>query len=536
MKKIFLILTVIAYSYAANSQPCSQTTCNVCTPNGSSVNACAENDDNFPLHQRQAYDAYYGALPGVINLIMPTNGYPTSSTAQYNCHGYAWHMKPNAAPSDYRWMSYGSGSINLEKYWLDGSYLEVTKEIHPGIVYYSSNDHSAVTTGISGVYESKWNQYSLLRHQWNIFMNYQINQSSLRYFVDVRNIGSGRPISYASIGINGPNSIKDATTYSLDITPGQGVSWSLSSNTYFSVSANDTQATVTPNAQGIINQQSVSLYATVKGVLFTKTIQALPATISGSYHLCTGSNYTFTASAPSGISWNCSLNLSVTPGANNTATVKGNSAGAGWVSILLNGTELKKVDVWVGPPVITGISGPQNPQTYTPYSFTTQLQNTLAKPTSYYFNVSGGSYYMETGGTNWEHVAYITFYEKETYSITAIAYYPCGQSNVYYTYVTVGNRGGASIAYPNPVSDILFVDLDAYAEQQGQLINAGQRANITYDVRLYDMNGILQLQQKAKSGIVQFDVSNLPDGNYFLHIYDGLSNVPSIMQIIVRRQ
>jgi len=521
MKKIFFILTVLAYSYLTNAQ--------VQTPNGSNILASPGNDINFPLQKRLDTDAVYRAKSGVIEVIMPSNGY-TSSTEQYNCHGYAWHMHPNAALTEYTWMEQIVG--NIEKYWLDGSYVEVTGEIHPGIVLYTDPSHSAITTSTPGEYISKWGPNPLIRHKWNNLEGFIMNQTTLRYFVKTSHIGNVVP--YASIGINGPDSINNATNYSLNITPGQNVLWSPTSNNYFTVSTNDTQATVTPTALGISGNQSMTLSAMVKGKTFTKNIKVLPAKISGPYHLCNGNNYTFTAVAPNGITWGQSANLTVTQGANNTATVKGTSSGAGWVSINLGGQVLDKVDVWVGLPVITGLSGPLNPQTYTPYSFTV-LKHAVDKPTSYYFNVSGGNYYMETGGQNWEHVAYITFYEEETYTVTAIAYNPCGQSNVYYTYVNVGSRGGLAYAYPNPVSDMLYIDLDIFAEQQGHNITERQRQNLTYDVRLYDMQGYLQRQQKAMGGIIQFNVANLPAGNYFLHIYDGLSNVPTVLQIIVRR-
>ena len=40
-------------------------------------------------------------------------------------------------------------------------------------------------------------------------------------------------------------------------------------------------------------------------------------------------------------------------------------------------------------------------------------------------------------------------------------------------------------------------------------------------------------QTTAKGGIVQFDVSNLPYGIYFVHIYDGINNDPEIVKVII---
>ena len=38
----------------------------------------------------------------------------------------------------------------------------------------------------------------------------------------------------------------------------------------------------------------------------------------------------------------------------------------------------------------------------------------------------------------------------------------------------------------------------------------------------------------AKSGKVQFNVSNLPNGFYYLHIYENINEKPTIQQIIVK--
>ena len=53
------------------------------------------------------------------------------------------------------------------------------------------------------------------------------------------------------------------------------------------------------------------------------------------------------------------------------------------------------------------------------------------------------------------------------------------------------------------------------------------------DVRLYDGQGNLLRQQKTKGGTVQFNVANLPDGIYYLHVYDVINGKPEMLQIMV---
>jgi len=41
-------------------------------------------------------------------------------------------------------------------------------------------------------------------------------------------------------------------------------------------------------------------------------------------------------------------------------------------------------------------------------------------------------------------------------------------------------------------------------------------------------------QTYTKDGTVQFNVANLPNGFYYLHIYDGVNDTPKIQQIVVQ--
>jgi hypothetical protein len=86
--------------------------------------------------------------------------------------------------------------------------------------------------------------------------------------------------------------------------------------------------------------------------------------------------------------------------------------------------------------------------------------------------------------------------------------------------------------YPNPVSDVLTIDIDEFTFE-----NTSQtQAEMTYDIRMYDSRGSLVRRQIIKRGKVEFDVSKLAEGVYFLHIYDGVNEKPSKEQIIVKRK
>jgi hypothetical protein len=81
---------------------------------------------------------------------------------------------------------------------------------------------------------------------------------------------------------------------------------------------------------------------------------------------------------------------------------------------------------------------------------------------------------------------------------------------------------GAISVYPNPVNEILFVNLN-------------NQVSTYYNIRLYNIQGSVCSQIKAKDGIVKLDVSSLPAGIYFLSIYEeSLSKKPDVHKIIIK--
>ena len=94
------------------------------------------------------------------------------------------------------------------------------------------------------------------------------------------------------------------------------------------------------------------------------------------------------------------------------------------------------------------------------------------------------------------------------------------------------SKGGSAAVYPNPVSDILYIDLDQIALEP-TLTDSKQLKDPLYDVRLYDDQGNLLRQTTAKGGIVEFNVATLPNGIYYLHIFNGIDPKPDVSQIVV---
>ena len=81
--------------------------------------------------------------------------------------------------------------------------------------------------------------------------------------------------------------------------------------------------------------------------------------------------------------------------------------------------------------------------------------------------------------------------------------------------------------YPNPSKDFLCVDLE-------KKVHAQNSSATSFDIRLYCIQGKMLRQTKAVGGTVQFDVSKIPDGIYFLHLCDGISSTHQSFKIIIK--
>ena len=245
-------------------------------------------------------------------------------------------------------------------------------------------------------------------------------------------------------------------------------------------------------------------------------------TISGPATVCTGSTCTLTASNwRSGYIWAVSSNATIVSGqGTNTITVSGTpSVWTSFARVMYNGFTLSEHNFWVGPPSNYAViqEDPSIPSLYcVSYDY-------FSNVTSFYWEVVNGcGHEIVNNGSS---CAFINFWGSNcTYTLKVTLTNACGSIVAYKDFYTKG--GSPSYAYPNPVDDILTVDVDALA---GQYPSAP-----VFDIRLYDSRGRLFQQQKASGGTVQFNVSGLPNGICYLHVYNGISGKPEIQKIIVQ--
>ncbi|WP_304959622.1 T9SS type A sorting domain-containing protein, partial [uncultured Parabacteroides sp.] len=128
----------------------------------------------------------------------------------------------------------------------------------------------------------------------------------------------------------------------------------------------------------------------------------------------------------------------------------------------------------------------------------------------------------------------VAFYNTGSYQVLARA------SNSYGTgeYTSFGlnvinSSSYSSIAYPNPASQTLYVDFTSIGDQPAQAFSSAAVQQKHYDVRLFNLQGSLVRTAQSAGERISLDVSGLPGGNYFLHIYDGKGEKPVVQQVIV---
>lgn len=217
MKKIYSIL--ISGLFLIGECLAQDTPLTIYTPKGSSV--LAYNMVEASNTDRQALDDHFAtAYPAATQI--KTGTPPLSSSRKYNCHGYAWHIVEGGAQY---WIGY-SQQTDEDIYMSDGSYIRTCSETYPGKVSWGSGDHTAVTTSVSGVYKSKWRDYPLMHHAWNIS---PYGTSNLQYYASTKISGSTSPLcsgtrTFTVQNISGATYTWSVNTNVLTIVSGQGTS------------------------------------------------------------------------------------------------------------------------------------------------------------------------------------------------------------------------------------------------------------------------------------------------------------------------
>ena len=260
---------------------------------------------------------------------------------------------------------------------------------------------------------------------------------------------------------------------------------------------------------------------------------AEPSFTCSSSLICVNSSFTFTTNLSSIYSyvWNgCSSNLSQVPNIPGKFTATG--SGPAWVKIKIN--NIKEVThnfhIHDKPDLPNGIVGSD----WVSPNLSTYFYVIISSP----LPITGSNWYVSGGAADLSHstgsYTYATFYDYANYYLSAVVSNACGSNSAmrsFYVY-------SPSPAYPNPASHIFTVEIEQHSIDRAKALQqssggAKSAADPVFDIRLYDGLGNMVRQASTKGGTVQFNVSGLPNGNYYLHVYDGVSSTPEIQQIMV---
>ena len=320
--------------------------------------------------------------------------------------------------------------------------------------------------------------------------------------------------------ITGPDIFCGGTVFS--ISTGQSATWSVPSG--FSLSTTTgSSTTVTPT---VYNGQSATLTAVLNnGYTIKKTIKACSLVVPTTQP-CPSATYSIDSGQSA--TWSVTSGFSRTPatGASTSVSTSSPTLYNGTLTAVVNGVTFTKS---IQPcPVIIGPSKVCKTGAAELFSLANgQAINWIVAPSNIFSIVSSTAttVYVTSNSSNGEEgvvIAVLGTTGASTKPITASCAKSGGNDTDLDVYLTV---------YPNPTSGLLNIEIDASAHTLDL-----QSKSITtvpaYDVRLYDGQGNLQRQASTKGGNVQFDLSNLSNGIYYLLVQDGES-IPATRQVVV---
>ena len=556
-KSFYIFILVLVFSYSLEAQTICSDQVSIYTPNSKpvfSVPLC----ESRPDWERAALDIswpsqFFGANAiYYFQNILVSN---PSSLRTYDCHGFAWIFADYLNPGYKRCLMAGEAE---NTYMSDDSYIEVTHRIPGAKVYWKNQSHSAVVDSDTTYFISKWDDYGpLVKHLWNQSPYPVYSFTDQEYYIQP-----------SKLPIEGPNSFCGSATFKVPTASGYTYLWSfVSGGSDFSFNGATSQRSVVVNTN--TSGKTATLKVTVKNasnvVVASPTLDITsncppPPDISGPDAVCSCDGIFVAENFPGTVAWSCSSNLVIKAVNGDTLIVNNKAAFCGPIQRLTppdssqentddNTRAIKPLCPESTGSVTASVAGTgivvqkiitattvclDDMATYWDYTgsgnklFTVYLPQSL--PTGYETSWSASHYNILCQASG---PLYYTFEIDK--NITGPQWIKLTTTNVCGSKVTTFDFGSPSPSppapvlpsvsvFPNPATGILTVEIDAASDDL---------YDPAYDIRLYDGQGNLLRQATAKGGTIQFNISNLPNGIYYLHIYDGVSETPEMQQIVV---
>jgi hypothetical protein len=226
------------------------------------------------------------------------------------------------------------------------------------------------------------------------------------------------------------------------------------------------------------------------------------------------------------------------------------NTGNAYVRIMVNGTEVARKTMYSGVPNTQDYTASCGQESGGFYGSAPSFPNSVPAGIDQYEWATTSSGWTITLHPNYDEglnvymsrvrITWNDPYSSNTTTLQVRAHNSCGWGG----WKNVGTLSSSSVyytsAYPNPVSDILTVNFEptlvaqtkASLQTTGNVLTAKKRA-FTLDVKLYDYLGSLRHSATSTGETLLLNVSELPNGIYFLHVHDGIMNEPEVKRIIV---
>jgi hypothetical protein len=507
VKRLTLVLIEVTLSsFLAFGQPV------IYTPTGSSVSY--DYEEEMSPEQIEDADEYWQGRIDQNNWDAVIIG---SSSNQYNCHAYAWHVSDGGnlvwinSPANY----YSGGSPTYVS-------TSNTDDSLRKIVYNYSygGGHSAISTNTEEYVVSKWGAGPLVRHA----------------MYDWPWIGESQPegADYYEIDIDCGTTVKFRGTINETTININGASYNWTGDNYYICASDNSYITTVvglqltpPGTYTSIKVEITSPYSntTVKGdkknYISVYNSEQLPTiSASGGSRLVCSSGLSFTVNnLPQGwtIEWLCGSNLTrYSQDGSNPCTFVSTGNGASWVNAIVHppcgGFQLTQYDVWSGIPQLN-VTGPSEGTIYNTYTFYANPA-TYSSPTDYDWILNP---LLNNEVNDYGYYSDIDFYDEyEGYQVICRAKNVCssgawGEWSLINIIIYDGER---FIISPNPASDFLTVSKSLASNQ----LSIDSKLDPIYEVKIYDLNGILRLSSKNTGNKFLIPLNNLKDGKYYLQI------------------
>jgi hypothetical protein len=262
---------------------------------------------------------------------------------------------------------------------------------------------------------------------------------------------------------------------------------------------------------------------------FTRPVAGLP-TISGPTGLCIGSSASFTGSSVNATSFtwstsagtpNFGAGLTINSGQNTSsisATGSGASGSSGSVKLTLTANNACQIPatgnhfVNVGGAFLTSntVNGVPS-QSINYVSGSAQLSSMSPNATTFAWSVVGGSGTILPNGPNCSATPNNFLMVRVTPSNS------CGSGGNYIYYLQkIGGYPGAGNIYPNPATNVLFVQFDADTDAANTFESYTLRSEKMGIVKMAHMDREEARQYFEQNEELSIDVSSLPRGKYYL--------------------